>query len=299
MQQVLKSYLEHICGRENVLQDEPMSNHTTFKIGGKAKFFVTAKSKQALINLTSALRFIEHPHRIIGSGANLLVRDKGYDGVIIKMATNEIIDNQCFIYADAGVKLSALINHATKKGLSGLEWASGIPGTVGGAIFMNAGAYGGCMADIAVMVDVLIDGEIVTLESNQCKFDYRKSIFQRKRKWIILGAYFFLENGDPDTISAKYREIIAKRKIAQPQQPSAGSVFRRPPNSILSVGEMVEQLGLKGLNIGGAQISEKHGGFIINKGGATSTDVMKLIRIIKNRVYEAYGIRLAPEIELI
>jgi len=299
VEQVLKSYLEHLCGADCVEENVSMATRTTFKIGGEARYFVTVKSKNILARLVSALDFINYPYRVIGAGANLLVRDKGFDGVIIKLGFSEILDNECFVYADAGVGLAKLLSYARKRGLGGLEFLSGIPGTVGGAVFMNAGAHGGAISDYIAIVDVLKNGEIVSMDARACKFAYRKSIFQSKRELVIIGAYFFLKKSDFAIISEREKEILKKRRISQPKEPSAGSVFRRPLNSQLSVGEMVEQLGLKGLMRGGAQISPVHGGFIVNMGGATASDVLYLVKVIKREIYKNYNLKLKLEIEII
>jgi len=293
LDQVLKSYLEHICGAENVRVNEPMSAHTTFKIGGNAQFFITASSKEVLIKLVSALKYIEYPFRVIGGGSNLLVSDSGYCGVIIKPTFREIVQNGNFIYADAGASLAALAKFAREKGLSGLEFAAGIPGTVGGAVFMNAGANGNSISDIVTMVDVLKTDGVVSLDAVACKFAYRKSIFQKKRNWIVLGAYFFL-------YSRPLVEIPPRTN--QPKEPSAGSTFKNvitKSGEVIPAGKLIDSLNLKGTRIGGAAISEKHANFIVNMGGATASDVKKLISLIKKKVREQYGITLQTEIEMI
>ena len=305
LDQVLKSYLEHICGASNVRENEPMSAHTTFKIGGPARFFITVQSKQTLLKLVSALNYIEYPYRVIGGGSNLLAPDRGYDGVIIKLGFREIVENGNFIYADAGAPLSALVKFARERDLSGLEFAAGIPGTVGGAIFMNAGAHGGAISDVVTMVDVLRDGQIVSLDTRACKFAYRTSVFQRKRNWVILGTYFFL-------YSRPLAEVPPRTN--QPKEPNAGSVFKNPifvssskncvspplrKGECISAGKLIDQLGLKGFVVGGAAISERHANFIINKGFATARDVRALVKLVKTKVRVAYGINLKTEIEFL
>ena len=313
MKEVLKSYLEHVCGTENVLENEPLSKHTTFRIGGPARFFVTVPSKECLVRILSALEYIEQKYFILGRGSNVLATDKGFDGVVLKLGFSEIIEQVPIVYADAGATLRSVGVFARERGLSGLEWAAGIPATVGGAVYMNAGAHGGQMSDVVAMVDALVDGEIRALDTKQCKFGYRKSVFSvRGEGSIILGAYFCLKQSTKDEILAKEVGILAKRTTSQPNQPSAGSVFKKPPprrgtpfieggisSGPFYVGKAIEELGLKGFSVGGAAVSEKHAGFIINKGGATARDVLKLIRIIRKKVFEKYGVRLQTEVKML
>ena len=291
---VLKSYIEYLCGTENVECGVLLSTKTTFRIGGPAKFFVTVPDKEKLVKLISALNFIEEPYFIIGAGANVLASDDGFDGVVIKLGFDEIVDNGAFIYADAGASLGKVVHFARDKGLSGLEWAVGIPGTVGGAVCMNAGAHGGEMRDVVTMVDVLRDGKVETLDATKLDFGYRCSVFQNNRNWVVLGAYLYLKSGCPVEISKRMLDILEKRK-GQPKEPNAGSIFKKPSDDFY-VGKVVEQLGLKGYKIGGAQISKKHAGVIVNTGRARATDVVKLIEIIKEKVKEKYGVLLEEEI---
>jgi len=299
MDQILKSYLEYICGKENVQEFVALSTKTTFRIGGPARWFVTVPTKEALVRLVSALNFIEQPWFVIGAGANVLAADKGYDGVCLRLGFSEIADNGCFIYADAGASLRKLSNFAREHGLSGLEFAAGIPGTVGGAVFMNAGAHGGEMAGVVAMADVLIGGEIKSLDVRELRFGHRDSIFRRRRDWIILGAYFFLKNHKTtDEIAATEAMFAAVRRESQPLQASAGSIFRRP-HPDFAVGEVVDKLGLKGVQIGGARISDKHAGFIVNTGGATSKDVLALIKLIRKKVKQEHNVNLKTEIQIL
>jgi len=297
MKQILKTYLEHICGVENVFEDLPLSQKTTFKIGGPAKFFVVAQSKEILFKLISALKYIEEKFFIIGNGSNLLVNDKGYDGVVVRLGFNEVIDNGPFIYADAGVHLAKVAAFAKGKELTGLEWTVGIPATIGGATYMNAGAHGMQMADTIVCVDVIIDGELKTLMNTQLKFAYRKSIFQKKKNWIILGVYFYLKKDKKTSIEKREKEF-KKKRAHHPIEPSAGSTFKRPTEDFY-VGKAIDELGMKGLKIGAAQISEKHAGFIVNKGSATCRDVDKLIKQIRSEILREHNIKLKLEYERI
>ena len=295
---ILKSYLVYLCGEENVEEDVPLSTKTTFCIGGPAKFFVVVPSKEVLKRLVSALRFIEEKFYVLGLGANTLALDEGYDGVVVKLGFSEIVENATFVYADAGVILGDLVNFASERGMSGMEWATGIPATVGGAIFMNAGAHGYSMADICVCVDVLIDGEVVNMHTKQLKLGYRTSVFHKKREWIILGAYFSLSRGDRQEIESNCALFQNKRSGTPELGPSAGSVFKRPRQDFY-VGKAVDELGFRGKCIGGACVSEKHAGIIVNKGGATSKDVLSLVKLIKKEVYKKHGIRLQMENEIL
>jgi len=297
IEQVLKSYLEHICGKENVRSDEPLSKHTTIRIGAGAKFFVHVTSKEILVKLLSALKYIEYPYRVIGGGSNLLCSDDGFDGVIIRPQFCEIVDNGNFLYADAGASLSTVVRKSVSLGLSGLEFACGIPGTIGGAVFGNAGAHSSCMGDLVTLVDVLVDGMFVSVGVEECKFAYRQSIFQKQRDMIIIGVYLFLTPDSPENINAKISEYTAKRKASQPIGPNAGCTFRNPVGA--SAGRLIDELGLKGFSIGGAKISEKHANFIINTGEAKCDDVLKIVRKIKREVKAKYGINLKPEIEIL
>jgi len=299
MKQVLQNYLEHICGADFVEANALLSEKTNFKIGGPAKFFVRVMSKAILLKLVSALKFIEEDFFIIGGGYNILASDNGYDGVVIKCEFAEILDNGPFVYADAGASLGDVVNFAMEKNLSGLEWAIGIPGTVGGAVFMNAGAYGGEVKDVLVCADILIDGQVVNMNATQLNLSYRTSVFQKKHDWIIIGAYFYLRCGDGAKIKKKQDELFKKRLASQPYyENSAGSTFRRPRPDFY-VGTTIQELGLSGYTVGGAQVSTKHAGFIVNNGSATARDVKKLIAHIKRRVYQSHGVRLKPEVILI
>lgn len=298
MEKVLKSYLEYICGASNVAENVPLSTKTTFRIGGPARFFVTVPTKESLVRLISTLKYIDQKYFIIGAGANLLASDDGYDGIIIKLGFNQIIDNDCFIYADAGANLKQICNFARDHSLTGLEWACGIPGTVGGAVYMNAGAHGGQISDTAAIVDVLIDGEIKSFDNKQLHFAHRKSIFHSKPNWIILGTYFQLHKANKQQIAALESEFLLRRRQTQPNEPSAGSVFKRPKENLIPA-KAIDELNLKGTQIGGAMVSPKHAGFIVNTGSATSKDVQKLIKHIRKKIYDKHKIKLETEIKIL
>jgi UDP-N-acetylmuramate dehydrogenase len=296
MEDILYNYLIHICGNDAVERNAMLSKWTTFRIGGPAKYFVTVNSKEMLVKLISALEFLEYPYFIIGMGANILANTIGYDGVVIKLEFGEITHTDDFVYADAGAKLGVVVNYARDNGKTGLEWAVGIPATIGGAIYMNCGAFGKEMKDVVVMVDILENAEIRTITAKEMNFEYRSSIFHRKDA-VILGAYLHLQSGSKAEITGKMKEILMKRS-GHPKEPSAGSVFKRPYDGFY-VGKVIEELGLKGLQIGGARVSEKHCGFIVNDGTATSDDVLAVINKVADTVESATGIRLETEIVIL
>lgn len=299
MEQVLKSYLEYICGNKNVAENVALSTKTTFRIGGPARWFVTVPTKEALMRLISTLNYIEQPWFIIGAGANILASDSGYNGVVIRLGFKNIMENGCFIYADAGASLKRLCTFAREQTLSGLEFAAGIPGTVGGAVFMNAGAFGGQISDVVAMADVLIDGEVKTLDARELSFKYRHSIFHRKPRWIILGAYFFLKKcTSQKEIDVTEQKILSVRAQSQPSGSSAGSIFKRPSPDF-AVGKAIDELGLKGTQIGGAQINDKHAGFIVNVGDATCKDVLALIKLVRREIKQKHDLYLQTEIQIL
>ena len=291
--EILESYLKHLCGAENVKCHEPLAKWTTFHVGGPAKYLVLVEQKTTLVRLVKALEYLKAPYHILGLGANTLVSDLGYDGVVIKLNFKNIEQNDVFVYADAGAKLGAVVNYAAEHGLTGLEWATGIPATVGGGIYMNCGAFDHCLGDVVVMVDVLSHGEIKTLTVNQLAMSYRHSIFMEQPA-VIIGAYFRLEHGDKITIQTKMQAIMEKRS-RHPHEPSAGSVFKRPKDNFY-VGKVIEELGLSGYTVGGAMVSPKHCNFIVNRGNATCNDVLKIIYHIQDLVEKQTGVLLETEI---
>ena len=282
---------------ENVLTDEPMSGHTTFKIGGNADVYVSIINEQELIRLIGMLKDKEIPFFIIGKGSNLLVSDSGYHGVIIEIGNGysgvRIIDG--VIVAKAGTPMSKLSHFAMENGLTGLEFAGGIPGTVGGGIIMNAGAYGGEMRQVAYRVKVLTpEGEVKVLSNAEMEFEYRTSK-AKKEGYIVLQAEFRLHSGDKQIIEAIMRDLSVKRKEKQPlEYPSAGSTFKRPQGHY--AGKLIADAGLKGFRIGDACVSEKHAGFLINTGKATAADMYSLIKEVRQRVYDSFSVILEPEV---
>lgn len=301
MQETIVRLIEKTAGVSAVVLSEPMRNHTTFKIGGMADMLIEPKSAQEIIDVISILKSNEIPYFVMGNGSNLLVGDKGIRGAVIKISNSmsgcEVSDN--IIKAEAGIKLSRLANTALKSELEGLEFASGIPGTLGGAIFMNAGAYGeemkGIIADVTY-IDTDRE-EIVTIPCDECEFGYRTSIFG-KNNAIIVGATLRLKKGNPDAIRAKMNDLSARRTDKQPlDKPSAGSTFKRPEGYF--AGALIQESGLMGCSVGGAEVSTKHAGFVINAGGATANDVASLIEKIQGVVEDKYGVRLEPEVKFV
>ncbi len=291
---------EEIIGSANVFANEPMSKHTTFKIGGTADIFLTPENEEQLKKVYLAAKQAGLPVLILGNGSNLLVGDKGIRGVVIclfkKMDNIEVCGDK--IVAGCGAPMSRISSEALKANLSGFEFASGIPGTIGGGVYMNAGAYGWELKDIIETVRYMDgDGNISELSCKECEFGYRKSIFGNKG-YIILGCTLKLSKDNSDAIRNRINDYTQRRNTKQPiDKPSAGSVFKRPEGYF--AGALIEGANLKGFSIGGAQVSEKHSGFIINTGNATACDVLDLIEYIKAVVFEKNGVVLEPEIKLV
>ena len=292
--------LIQIAGEDAVFRNEPMSKHTSFRIGGPAEYYIAPKTEECLKALEEYCAGQEVPCCVIGNGTNLLAADEGIRGVVI--STCEGLSDVCFaeaaVTAQAGILLSKLAAEAAKRSLTGLEFAAGIPGSLGGGVTMNAGAYGGEMKDILVSADVYVPGEgIRTFTAEELKLGYRTSIIKEKG-YTVLSAVLQLKNGDEDAIRAKMAELKEARVSKQPlEYPSAGSAFKRPEGYF--AGKLISDAGLKGFSVGGAQVSEKHAGFIINTGGATAKDVKALINHIIQTVQEKFGVTLEPEIRFI
>ena len=270
---------------------------TTFKIGGPAKYFFVANTKEDLIEAIKVAKKIKLPFFILGGGSNILVADEGFGGIVIRIKNQESrIKNQT-IYAEAGVLLANLVSATLNNNLTGLEWAIGIPGTVGGAICGNAGAFGESTSDIIEKVEVFDIDElgIKNYELSECKFGYRDSIFKKNKNLIILSVSLRLEKGEPKRIKEKMKEYLNYRRGNQPLNfSSAGSIFKNPQG--VSAGELIEKCGLKGKKIGKAQISKNHANFILNLGGASAKDVKKLIKLAKQKVKNNFGVSLQEEI---
>ena len=339
--------------QKNVL----LKNYTTFKIGGKAKYFFAAKTKKDLISAIKTAKELKLPFFVLGGGSNLLVGDNAYNGLVVKIQFSKFYFLNSKIIAEAGTRLGDLVNASVEKSLTGLEWAAGIPGTVGGAINGNAGAFGKSMKDVVRTVEVLDIKKLKTdlpsieakakkrtsfslpfkkLENKDCKFDYRDSIFKKNKNLIIFSAEIKLKKGNKDKITGKIKKYLEYKKNTQPlNYPSIGSVFKNPKSSSSSTelpkevkvrkrmkfscdfaavrigkedkssslsfaaARMIEECGLKGKKIGNAKISEKHANFIVNLGFAQAKDVKKLIKLIKQKVKNKFGVVLKEEIEIL
>lgn len=283
-----------------ILENEPLANHTTWKIGGPADLFIQPKDKVGLANAMRMIYKHRLPWRVIGKGSNLLVRDKGIRGVVFKLADG--LDHLHFeddvVHVGAGYSLIKLSVMAGKEGLTGLEFAGGIPGSVGGAVYMNAGAHGSDISRIFKSAEILLEtGDLVQFSLNDMMYRYRHSVLQ-EQKGIVLAAVFQLAHGNRKEIAEAMAGHKDRRRATQPLQlPCAGSVFRNPlPDH---AGQLIEAAGLKGYSIGGAQVSEKHANFIVNMGKATAEDVLMLINHIKKVIAERYNIHLVPEVEVV
>ena len=298
MNQILYNELLKIMSEEQVKTEEPMKNHTTFRVGGPAEFFVMPRTAEEVKKVIDLCRRESFPYYIIGNGSNLLVSDQGYRGVVLQiykeMSYIEVEEN--VVVAQAGALLSAIANKALENGLTGFEFAAGIPGTLGGACVMNAGAYGGEMKDVLEEVTVLTEeGEVLTIPKENLELGYRTSIIDRKG-YTVLEARIQLRGGEKEAIKSLMEELKDKRVSKQPlEYPSAGSTFKRPEGYF--AGKLIQDAGLRGFSVGGAQVSEKHCGFVINRENATAADVAELMRQVSARVEEEFGVKLEPEVK--
>lgn len=294
----VKKYLPDL----KMAADEPMSRHTSFRIGGPARRMAFPQNGEQLVLLLHFAGECGAKVLTLGNGTNLLVSDKGLDRLVIdtsaEMNGMELAPNGR-IHADAGVSLARLADFARKNALTGLEFAHGIPGTLGGAVCMNAGAYGGEMRQVVETVTLLKPEEgVCRLSGEEMQFGYRHSVLTESPGWVVLSADIRLSAGNAEEIQARMAELMKRRKTSQPLEfPSAGSTFKRPEGHY--AGTLIDECGLKGLTVGGAQVSEKHAGFVINRGGATFRDVTELIRKVQNCVYEKKGVRLEPEVKIV
>lgn len=289
--------LSRFVPEENIRLQEPMAGHTTFRIGGPADCFVQLENKEQLIQVQRYLRQVGMPFFILGNGSNLLVSDKGYRGIVLqigqRMSRITVAGN--IITAQAGAPMSQIARAALEHGLTGLEFASGIPGTIGGGVVMNAGAYDGELSGIVTQVNVVNgEGEYMELENESMEFGYRTSII-RNNSFTVTEVIMKLEKGDREQIKAKMEDLAARRREKQPlEYPSAGSTFKRPRGNF--AGKLIMEAGLRGFQVGGAKVSEKHCGFIINTGNATAEDVRNVISEVQERVKEMFHVDLEPEI---
>lgn len=284
----------------SVIENEPLSKHTSFKIGGPARYFASVDSVDKLSILIKFLNSSKISYFILGNGSNILMPDNGYNGVVVKLSGEfenlDVSENTIEIGAAATLKKLTLA--AKENSFTGLEFAYGIPGSVGGAVYMNAGAYDGEIKDVLSEVSAMDkEGNVKIFSLEESELSYRSSLFQ-KNNMVILSAKFSLEKGDLKEITDKMNTLLEKRKSKQPlEYPSAGSTFKRPEGYFAAA--LIEECGLKGESVGGAEVSVKHSGFIINKKGATAKDVLSLIRRVKDVVYEKKGVVLEPEIKII
>lgn len=298
MKQEFYEKLSKIVRKEQILEEEPMKKHTTFRIGGPAEYLILPQTTEEIADVIKLCRQEEIPWYIVGNGSNLLVADEGVRGVVIQLLRNfnQIQVEGCQIRMQAGAQNAAVAKRALDASLTGFEFAAGIPGTIGGAVVMNAGAYGGEMKDILKEVTVLDpNGMIRTIPAEELELGYRTSIIARKG-YVVLEAEIVLKTGDPKEIKAAMDELKEKRVTKQPlEYPSAGSTFKRPEGYF--AGKLIMDAGLRGFSVGGAQISEKHCGFVINKGNATAKDVTELMDETKKIVMEKFGVALEPEVK--
>ncbi len=278
-------------------ENEPMKKHTSFRIGGPADLFVSPENVGELKAAYDIAKSCDIPVTVVGNGSNLLVSDKGIEGMVICLERmNRIAVEDFLISAQAGALLGKIAAEAAICEFTGMEFAAGIPGSVGGAVVMNAGAYGGEMKDIVAYVRAFKDGKIVKIDGENCGFGYRHSIFS-EGEYIIVEVVLNLSPGKKEVIHEQMKELALRRREKQPlEYPSAGSTFKRPEGNF--AGALIEQAGLKGFSVGDAQVSEKHAGFVINKGNATCEQVLELVRQVKNKVFENSGVMLEEEIKV-
>ena len=292
--------LKNVITKGTVLTEEPMSRHTSFQIGGPAEIFVQPATGDEVRQAICLAKEEQIPFFVVGNGSNLLVSDDGFRGMIVQIGRNlqEISVEDNVIYAQAGALLSRVARTALEHGLTGMEFAAGIPGSLGGAVAMNAGAYGGEMKDILTDAEVLTpDGEIKILSLEELDLSYRHScIFDED--YIVLSVHLQLEQGDKTVIRNRMDELARARREKQPlEYPSAGSTFKRPEGYF--AGALIQDAGLKGYTVGGAQVSEKHSGFVVNRGGATAEEVLFLIKQVQKKVKSRFGVTMEPEVRMV
>lgn len=301
----IKDKLVQICGAEAVREHEPMAAHTTFEIGGPADIFVSPASQDELVACVSACRTADAEYFLLGCGSDLLVGDKGIRGVVIDCAgaLDDILllgdpRSECQLVCEAGATLKDASQLAASLGLSGLEFACGIPGSIGGAVFMNAGAYDGCIADVLESATCLMpDGDVSEIAADDLALGYRTSRI-RTDGLVVLSATFKLQPGDANAIAARVTELTEARESKQPLElPSAGSTFKRPEGYF--AGKLITDAGLKGYQSGGAAVSTKHAGFVVNMGGATAADVRAVIEHVQAEVKRQFGVELEPEVRMV
>ena len=304
----MKEWMEELlkaAGNSAVLEDEPMSGHISFRVGGPADALVEAADEETVGNVLALCREKGIPCYVLGNGTNVLVKDEGYRGVILKIgremghiSVTEEEDGSFLIRAGAGALLSVIASRALEQSLTGMEFAAGIPGSLGGAVVMNAGAYGGEMKDILRSVRLLTpEGEIITRTPEELRMGYRYSIVP-KMGYTVLSAEIRLQKGDPAEIKAKMDDLAKQRRDKQPlEYPSAGSTFKRPAGHF--AGKLIQDAGLRGYTVGGAQVSEKHCGFVVNRGGASASDILQVMADVQRLVEKTSGVLLEPEVRIL
>ncbi len=276
---------------------QPLASFTTFRIGGPADYYLEPLDKEDVVKVTRYLQANAFPFMIIGNASNLLISDEGYRGAVLNLesALADVRKDGEFVVAEAGAHLAKFVDFCVQRGLGGVEMLAGIPGTIGGAVIMNAGAYGGEISDYLVEVEIFRDGNVVRIKKEEGGFSYRRSGFTRD---VVLSARFQPPQKDKTELMRVRRELLIKRNLAQPvNYPNAGSIFKNPKGNYAA--KLVEAAGLKGFRRGGAQISERHGNFIVNTGNAKATDVLELIRTAQRKVFEQFNVRLELEVKLI
>lgn len=297
MNQTIIENIKHYISEENIKYDEPMDKHTTFRVGGPAKIFITVEKEEELAGLVPYLCKVGVPFFVLGNGSNLLVSDKGYDGIVISLAESfqKIVVMGQDLVVQSGAKLATIARKALEHSLTGFEFAAGIPGSLGGAVVMNAGAYDGEMKHVVKSVHAMsMDGSIMDLSNADMEFGYRTSVL-KKDKFIVLSAVITLQKGDQADIRNKMDDLANRRREKQPlEYPSAGSTFKRPEGYF--AGKLIMDAGLRGYHVGGAQVSEKHCGFVINRANATADDINDVILHVQEVVKEKYHVTLETEV---
>lgn len=293
----VQNILAGFVPKERIFLNEPMKKHTTFQVGGDADCLILIEKEEEFASLIRYLNQIEIPYLVLGNGSNLLVSDDGFRGIVLKTkgSFSEITVDGEQITAQAGALLSQVAKAAYEQGLTGFEFAAGIPGTVGGAVVMNAGAYDGEMSQVVSRVQVIDKtGEILTMDNESMEFGYRKSAI-KNQPFVAMQVTYQLQKGDKEQIKERMDELAAARREKQPLEfPSAGSTFKRPKGYF--AGKLIMDAGFRGYTLGGAQVSEKHCGFVINKGNATAQDISDLMKEVSDGVYEKFNVRLEPEV---
>lgn len=286
-----------------VLTHEPLAPHTTFRIGGPADFFITVQTVDELVAIVQRARHAQIPLFVLGNGSNILVSDRGFRGLVIenrcaRFTLTEIDATRARLDVESGAMLPGLANRLARQGWSGLEWAIGVPGTIGGAVVGNAGAHGACIADNVTRVTILdARGVVRELPKIELAFAYRTSRFKHARDEIVLRAELELQRDDPPACIARMQQYTEHRRRTQPTEPSVGSMFKNPPGD--AAGRLIDAAGLKGTRVGGVQVSSVHANFFVNRGGATASDVLRLVEIVRERVRAQFGVELELEIQVI